>query len=398
MKFFQKEEWQLLWPFYIENVISTALFILLPFMVLYFNSIGLSLFKIGILLAIWPLFSLIFEIPTGAIADLYGRKFSVLLGYTLESLLLVTILFSNNFYYLCIIMALLGISQTFVSGAYDSWAVDLLKSNKKKELNKSFFAKKQSMLNMGFIVSGLIGVFFVARFGLGAIWVISAIGIMFTVFFLSFGKEDFNRNKSKKAKSKRGLFEQSKNSIKYSYKHHVLFYLLLAEFLLYFALTFQGLISWTPLLKSLNFPDYAFGYLWSLGSIFGIFSPLIAQKIIKKKNEKSLLIFAAFLFFIQSVLILFASNIIIAIILLMFLYGIMDFQSPIFSVFLHRHIPSKIRATVGSINGMLISLASILSLPLIGFLLEKIGPKSVIFICGLLMIPIIILYSRIREK
>jgi len=77
LKPFSKSELKILWPFYLESFLGTLLFILIPFEIVYFRSIGLSSTQIGFLIALWPLASLLFEIPTGAVADLYGRKFSV---------------------------------------------------------------------------------------------------------------------------------------------------------------------------------------------------------------------------------------------------------------------------------------------------------------------------------
>ena len=70
MKFFKQGELKLLWPFYLDALISPMLFFMPAFVVVYFRDLGLSLFQISILTMMMPLFMFLFEIPTGAIADI----------------------------------------------------------------------------------------------------------------------------------------------------------------------------------------------------------------------------------------------------------------------------------------------------------------------------------------
>src|SRR3989338_3064497 len=131
MKFFKHNELRLLWPFYLTAILSPILFFAPAFFVVYFGSLGLSAFQISILLMISPLFSLIFELPTGAFADVYGRKASVLASFFLATVCLMLLFFFTNFYALVVIFALLGIAQTFESCAYEAWVFDLLRREQK---------------------------------------------------------------------------------------------------------------------------------------------------------------------------------------------------------------------------------------------------------------------------
>src|SRR3989344_1277986 len=84
MKFFKQGELKLLWLFYLDALISPMLFFMPAFIIIYFRNLGFSLFQISLLTMMMPLLMLLFEIPTGAIADVYGRKFSVLLGALIQ--------------------------------------------------------------------------------------------------------------------------------------------------------------------------------------------------------------------------------------------------------------------------------------------------------------------------
>jgi MFS family permease len=74
---FQKNELKILSPFYAHSLLFNLSKVIMPFYVLYFLDIGFSFFQIALISSIRSAISLIFEIPTGVIADKYGRKKSV---------------------------------------------------------------------------------------------------------------------------------------------------------------------------------------------------------------------------------------------------------------------------------------------------------------------------------
>ena len=90
MKIFEKEELKTLWPFYLASFISASFFIYILFYVIFFQEF-LSFFQISVLLAVEMIAAFLFEVPTGAVADVFGRKFSVIIGLFLEVLVFIFI-------------------------------------------------------------------------------------------------------------------------------------------------------------------------------------------------------------------------------------------------------------------------------------------------------------------
>ncbi|MBD3318331.1 MFS transporter [Candidatus Woesearchaeota archaeon] len=130
MRVFERGELRLLWPFYADYLLSQLLFFAPAFYIVYFLDIGLSLFQLGLVMAAAPLAGLLFEIPTGAVADLYGRKFSVLLSFLLVAAGYLLLFFFTSIPALIAIFALIGFAGTFWSGAKDAWVVDLIGKRK----------------------------------------------------------------------------------------------------------------------------------------------------------------------------------------------------------------------------------------------------------------------------
>lgn len=397
MKFFSKKEWKLLWPFYLSSFVMAIFNLFIPFFVLFFSSKNFSSFQISILLAIISISTLLFEIPTGAIADLFGRKFSVLLGFFSQSIILILIFFANNYYLYLVLFALFGIAATFSSGSFQAWVIDYINKNKVVKVN-SYISKDSSISNFGFIISGVLGAFFVTKFGLNIIWIITGGGLFLSTLLLFIPREDYKKSKIHIKESFKKITKQTKISINYSYKHPVLFYLLLILFITGIISNLDSLLAWVPLLKSFNFPDSNFGYLWSIAGVLGVFAPLISNKILKKDKERRLLIIVSVLFLIYGFLVLIARNLIFLITLILFSWFLLDFRSPVSQSYFHKFIYSKMRATIGSIASLIVSIAGILSMPLTGFLIDNIGPRYTIFLASLLMIPIIFLYLKIKDN
>src|SRR5690606_16264346 len=66
----------------------------------------------------------IFEVPTGLVADVYSRRLSVIIGYTIIGLAFV--LQGSLPFFLPILLGemLWGLGWTFISGAEDAWLAD----------------------------------------------------------------------------------------------------------------------------------------------------------------------------------------------------------------------------------------------------------------------------------
>tara|TARA_Y100000310_G_scaffold263261_1_gene273383 strand:+ start:18836 stop:20035 length:1200 start_codon:yes stop_codon:yes gene_type:complete len=397
MKIFQKNELKFLWPFYLDSLISPLLFFLPAFIVVFLTGLELSFFQIGILVAITPLFMLIFEIPTGAIADLYGRKFSVLLGYLMEGLIILSLFFIRDYYLMLGAFALWGFANTLSSGSKEAWVIDLVEK-KDKKLSKSFFHKSQSFDAFALIISGIIGAFLVRRFGISSIWFFAFISYMVSISILFFAKENFVKRKVKISQSFSALIKQTKKTFSYGYKHHVLYYYLIASFIFTLAVAFSMGITWTPLLLELNFPEHYFGYMWSAIAIIMMVSPILSIKLLKEKKEKKFIMWSLALSALVTFLILIPKEWVFALLVLLTIQFFMALRMPASKMYFHRFIPSKLRATMGSAHSMLASLAAIIAVPIVGYLIDVMGARYTILIYIPLIILVIFIYSRIKEE
>lgn len=395
MKLFEKNELKLLWPFYLEVLISTLFFFAAAFMVVYFNNLGFSIFQIGVLTSSTWLASLVFEIPTGAVADVYGRKFSVLLGFFIEGLGALLIFFFTDFYYLVFVFAFIGFGATFSSGAKEAWVVDLVKSNQK--LMKNYFVKISSVLGFSAIFSGIIGAWFVKNFGLRPIWLVGSVSFLVSIIFLLFARENFSGNKPTVKKSLLKLKNQTEKSFWYTKRHPVLSYLILASIVGIFASLLESAFTWIPYLQEVGLQDHQFGYLFSAMGVMGFVAPLIGGKLSRIGKEKKFIMFSIALTILCTVFIIFTNTLIPALTIFMLTFLFSQMYAPISSVYFQKFAPSKMRATITSVKSMLSALAGVIFLPIVGLIVDKIGPKYSIFLSAIFSLPVLFIYLKIRE-
>ncbi len=88
---------------------------------------GFSLWQIGIAETVFHITSLIFEIPSGALADVYGRKKMLLCSSISAAIASIVMVFSTDLPMVCLSIAIHALSYNFASGSGDALAYDSLK-------------------------------------------------------------------------------------------------------------------------------------------------------------------------------------------------------------------------------------------------------------------------------
>lgn len=81
---------------------------------------GITPTELALFASLTVITSTLMEIPTGFIADKFGRKYSVALSYLLDVIVFVTLVFVQNFILLALVALIKGTSMALESGAYES--------------------------------------------------------------------------------------------------------------------------------------------------------------------------------------------------------------------------------------------------------------------------------------
>ena len=87
---------------------------------------GFSLTQIGLAETIFHLTSFLFEIPSGIIADVFGRRRSMIASQCMSAAASIAMLLSNSMDGVCIGMALSALGYNFATGAREALAFETL--------------------------------------------------------------------------------------------------------------------------------------------------------------------------------------------------------------------------------------------------------------------------------
>lgn len=134
--------------------------IILPVYVLYFRHYEITLLQVALLAAVFEATIIIFEIPTGRLADRYGRKLSTFIGFALYVGSALVFLLFRDFTGFLVAEVIFGIAETFISGALEALAVDSLPESGRDERLAEIFANrtvyKTASLLCGMFLGGFL--------------------------------------------------------------------------------------------------------------------------------------------------------------------------------------------------------------------------------------------------
>ena len=131
----------------------------------------------------------LFEVPTGIVADTVGRRMSYLLGtVTLSASTLLYVLLwqiEGPFWAWAVVSILLGLGFTFFSGAVEAWLVDALTATGFTGELESVFGRGQIVSGAAMLIGSVAGGFIAQQVSLGTPFVLRAavLVVMFGVAF-----------------------------------------------------------------------------------------------------------------------------------------------------------------------------------------------------------------------
>lgn len=103
---------------------------------------GFSLVEIGIAETVFHIVSLIFEIPSGVLADVFGRKKMLLVSTMMGMLSDIVMILSTDFWMVCLSIGLRALCYNFSSGSGDALAYDSLKQVHQEERFEKYEANQ----------------------------------------------------------------------------------------------------------------------------------------------------------------------------------------------------------------------------------------------------------------
>lgn len=132
-----------------ETITGVMMFMIAPFLVLYYSDKLDSYVQVGVILATGPIMALIGSVVGGRLADLYGRKPVMMTAIVGDALALVGFAFADTFWPLLLLNAMLGLTNSLFHPAASAMVADVTEP---EQLNEAF-----GLLRMGHNIGAAFG-------------------------------------------------------------------------------------------------------------------------------------------------------------------------------------------------------------------------------------------------
>lgn len=354
--------------------------------VLYLSSKGLNLIEIGILESLFHVTSFLCEIPTGAIADIYGRKSSVVLGRVFAAVSTVLMIISEDMLGFGISFMFSALSYNLNSGASEALTYDSLKQLGReveyKKIAGTIFFLMEIGQGMAVVLGGLLSdIRFIYAYLISLITEIIALVIALT--FIE------PRGKAKEDEEKESFILQIRTSLRILKDRKVVLYLIL----------FLSLISTTGAtiyfycqkhFDNMEFSRTIIAVIFTINSIITAASSKSSHRIEGLFKPKGIIMLLPVLNLIAIIGLSLAGGYyaVLFFFITSFIQGVVE---PIFSDYINSLIPSECRATILSLQSCAYSIFMIIVFPVVGLIAEKISLGFSFSMIGVIFIPVIII-------
>ncbi len=377
--------------------------------VLYMVYKGLPLWQIGVVEGIFHVASFLFEVPSGALADLFGRKNVIIAGRICSAISAVINLFANNIFGFSISFIISALGYNLNSGSEEALVYDSLKQvNCEKE-----YLKVNSRLNLIIEVSQGISIFIggiLAEYSYVYCYVtviiISLLSLIPAFMFKEPLKEEEDKD-SIDVKENNDFAENNNATEKISIKKHfkICYEILkgnkeILKILIYFPVvfTFDAVVYFygQQYFSTLGFNKIEISLIMLLCAVFSCVGAISCEKVMTMFGEKTK--YLASILMGVSIVMISGNNSVVSIIF----FAIMTYANallyPIQSTSLNKLIPSGQRATIISVDSMIFSLTMVCIFPVCGLMADKFDFHITFFILGVVQILLMILLLNRKHK
>lgn len=383
-----------------------------PYLLIYLLGNGINLLSFGILFSIRELIVNVFEVPSGLIADRFGRKKSLCVCFIFYIISFIFFFFCTNFWLAAVAMIFFGLGEAFRSGTHKAMIFSYLEQNDWQSQKTFVYGKTRSASQLGIAASSVLAIVFMLCLPSSKyIFLASTIPYIIDFFLIlsypkTIDKDEVAEGKPrsifkqligelKKDKTLRklivteGLFDSTVSSVK-DYVQPILS----AYFLIHGVLWFSAL----------NAEDNLSIVLGLVYCLIGIASAMSSKNVFRAKQRyganTALNVLYIVLILTFGLLGIFVEKALAVCALFLLLNILLNARKPVFMDEVDNHIEKDTRATVLSISAQMKSLFIIIISPIIGYIADSFGINYAMYFLGallLLSLPFIMLRSSYKK-
>jgi MFS family permease len=338
---------------------------------LYLLSKGMRLIDVNIILAAFFITILIMEIPTGVIADVFGRKISITLGFVFNAIAGCVFLSASNLGFFIIAEILFALGETLLSGAMEAWMVESI--NLQEENNNDIeiiFSHAGIIRQIAGMLCGIIGAL-VATYSYTIPWIIGIIISVLTVIFsILFIKEPFKGDNCVKFTNPfKSMKAIAGDSFNYSFKNTEIIIFFIIAILISFSNSAGNSFQQPRLVGLFGDRVWIMGWIKFLYSISMMIGAWFVAYLCKKKIKHIMILFITGLIVGAFQILSGVFNTFTPVLCTFLLYEIgRGMYNPISQIYLNARIPSDKRATILSFSSSISQIGMVIGLILTGII------------------------------
>jgi MFS family permease len=127
-----------------------------PFLLLFLRDAGLSFLAIGTLISIREIATNLLEIPTGVLADAFGRRKAMLFGFSAYVLSFVLFFLGSTYWVFVLAMLAFAAGETFRSGTHKAMILEHLRLRNSEDRKVFYYGKTRAASQFGSAIASLL--------------------------------------------------------------------------------------------------------------------------------------------------------------------------------------------------------------------------------------------------
>ncbi len=309
---------------------------------------GLNLFEVNLVNAIFFFTLFICEIPTGAFADIFGRKQSFVMACAITSLSMFVYGLSHTFWGFALAESLAAVGNTFRSGAFQAWFVDSLKHHGYEGSYTKLFGRESLYNRVGGGLGSITGAY-IAVVNPAYPWFLGG-SIMFvmTLIALKVMKEEYFVRQSFSWKNGLNkMLEVAKTSVHYGATHKPVRFILIVTFIEIYAVQAINMY-WQPFFRQSGVNEQHLGFLFSGMMLMVALGAYLVSRMNTEGKERVMILWSMMFVGVMIWIASLSPWLSGAILAFLLHEGGRGFWNPMSDSYLQQRIPSEERATISS--------------------------------------------------